>query len=55
MVRKNAEKIVERFDHKFGGDGFITVRSLTNNEDELNGKGRVFAHTTLLPDRKSVV
>lgn len=49
MVRKNDRKIVERFDHKFGGDGFITVRSLVNCDEELNNKGRVFAHTTLLP------
>lgn len=49
MVRKSAEKTVEKFDHKFGGDGYITVRSLANNDGELNGKGRVFAHTTLLP------
>lgn len=49
MIRKSAEKPQERHEHKFGADGFITVRSLINTEDELNGKGRVFAHTTVLP------
>lgn len=49
MIRKSNEKNVECFEHKFGADGFITVRSLTNNEEELNGKGRVFAHTTVAP------
>lgn len=49
MIRKSNEKKVERFEKKFGADGFITVRSLTNNVDELNRKGRVFAHTTVAP------
>lgn len=49
MVRKSNEKTVERFDHKFGADGYITVRSLINNDKELNDKGRVFAHTTVAP------
>ena len=33
--------------NRFGGEGYITVRSLRNGEAELHGKGRVFAHTTL--------
>ena len=49
MVRKSSEKIVERHDNKFGAEGYITVRSLINNDAELNNKGRVFAHTTVLP------
>ena len=49
MVRKNENKQVERFDRKFGGEGYITVRSLVENDGEMNNKGRVFAHTTLLP------
>mgnify|MGYP000844250315 CR=1 FL=1 len=49
MIRKRAETIVERFDNKFGGEGYITVRSLVENEAEMNHKGRVFAHTTILP------
>lgn len=49
MIRKRVETIVERFDNKFGGEGFITVRSLVENEAEMNHKGRVFAHTTILP------
>lgn len=49
MVRKGSDKIVEQFEKKFGADGYITVRSLTNSVEELNGKGRVFAHTTVAP------
>jgi len=49
MVRKSNEKIVERVEHKFGADGFITVRNLINSDKELNRKGRVFAHTTVAP------
>lgn len=49
MIRKSNEKNIERFERKFGADGFITVRNLTNGDGELNGKGRVFAHTTVLP------
>ncbi len=49
MVRKSNEKQVDRFEHKFGADGFITVRSLINCDKELNNKGRVFAHTTVAP------
>lgn len=49
MIRRNSEKEVNRYERKFGADGFITVRSLINNDAELNGKGRCFAHTTVLP------
>ncbi len=49
MVRKSNEKQVDRFEHKFDADGFITVRSLINCDKELNDKGRVFAHTTVAP------
>lgn len=49
MVRKSIEKQVDKFEHKFGSDGYITVKSLINCDEELNGKGRVFAHTTVSP------
>mgnify|MGYP002524613158 CR=1 FL=1 len=49
MVRKSKDKKVERFENKFGADGYITVRSITKNDEELNNKGRVFAHTTVAP------
>ncbi len=49
MIRRNSDKTVERFDNKFGGNGFITVRSLINSPEEMNNRGRVFAHTTVLP------
>lgn len=47
MVRKSAEKIQEVHEHKFGADGYITVRSLLNTPEEMYNKGRVFAHTTV--------
>lgn len=49
MIRKNEERTVEIAERKFGGEGFITVRHLINSPEELNNKGRTFAHTTLLP------
>lgn len=49
MIRKASERTTEVHARKFGGNGSIFVRSLTNSPEELNGKGRVFAHTTLQP------
>ena len=49
MIRKGSDRIVEKPQRKFGAPGFITVRQLINDPAELNGKGRVFAHTTVLP------
>ena len=49
MIRRSSERIVEKPQRKFGAPGFITVRNLINDPAELNGKGRVFAHTTVLP------
>lgn len=49
MIRRSKDKIVEWPEHKFGAPGYITVRSLINKDAELNDKGRVFAHTTVLP------
>jgi mannose-6-phosphate isomerase-like protein (cupin superfamily) len=49
MVRRSAEKTVVRKPAPFNGVGEITVRSLANNDAELNNKGRVFGHTTVYP------
>ena len=49
MIRRSNERVVEKPQRKFGALGFITVRNLINDPAELNGKGRVFAHTTVLP------
>ncbi|MBO4392797.1 MAG: cupin domain-containing protein [Spirochaetales bacterium] len=49
MVRKGKERNIEKAERKFGADGYITVRHLINSVEELNGKGRVFAHTTVAP------
>ena len=47
---KRADKISkEKFENKFGGEGYILVRNFIENDEELNNKGRVFAHTTLNP------
>lgn len=49
MIRRNNEKKVDVVERKFGAAGFITVRNLINSDAEMNGKGRCFAHTTVLP------
>lgn len=49
MIRKDSEKEVVRKPAPFNGVGEITVRSLLNGPDEMSGKGRVFAHTTVYP------
>lgn len=49
MVTESSKKITEHKPAPFGGTGRITVRSLRNGPPELNGRGRVFAHTTVEP------
>ena len=49
MVRRANERQVEIGEHRHGADGFITIRRLINNPEELNGKGRLFSHTTVEP------
>lgn len=49
MIRKNQEKVVNHNPQPFGGDGEVIVRSLLNGPEELYQKGRVFAHSTLMP------
>jgi quercetin dioxygenase-like cupin family protein len=49
MIRRSSERIVEKPQHKFGAPGFITVRNLINEPEELNSKGRLFSHTSILP------
>ena len=49
MIRTKAERKTDIFEHKFGADGFITVTNLINNDQELNNKGRCFAHTKVEP------
>ena len=49
MIRRTNEKIVEFKEKPFNGEGGVTVRSLLNNSEEMYGKGRVFAHSTLQP------
>lgn len=49
MIRRSNQRKSMREEGKFGADGFITVTNLINSDAELNDKGRVFAHTVLLP------
>lgn len=49
MIRKASDKIVQVNEHKFGGNGAVTVRHLINDPEELYQKGSVFAHSTLQP------
>lgn len=49
MVRKCEEKEIVRKPAPFEGTGEIIVRSLLNGPEEMSRKGRVFAHTTVLP------
>ncbi len=46
---KYKDKKVENFERKFGAQGSIWVRSITENDGELNVKGRVFFDTSVLP------
>lgn len=34
MIRKASDRITETHEHKFGGDGSIFVRSLTNGNEQ---------------------
>jgi mannose-6-phosphate isomerase-like protein (cupin superfamily) len=49
MIRKSNEKTVTVKENLFDGSGCITVRNLLNSSEEMYGKGRAFAHSTLLP------
>jgi mannose-6-phosphate isomerase-like protein (cupin superfamily) len=49
MIRRNNEKTIAVKEKLFQGEGSVTVRSLLNNPEEMYGKGRVFAHSTLEP------
>ena len=41
MIRRSSERIIDKPQRKFGAPGFITVRNLINEPEELNSKGRV--------------
>ena len=49
MIRRSDERVIDRPHHKFGAPGQLTVRNLINAPEELFGKGRGFAHTTVHP------
>ena len=49
MIRKSSEKQVERKPAPFNGTGEIQMASILNGPEEMHGKGRVFAQTTIFP------
>ncbi len=49
MIRRSNERIIEYKEKQFQGEGGVTVRSLLNSPEEMYGKGRAFAHSTLEP------
>lgn len=49
MIRRKTDCTGQVFEHRFDGDGYITVENLIGSNDDLNNKGRAFTHTTLLP------
>ena len=49
MVKGKAEVTAVRKPSPFNGRGEITVRELLDGPDQMYGKGRVFAHTTVYP------
>ena len=49
MIRLKSDINGIRKPAPFSGTGEITVRSLLEGEEEMYGKGRVFAHTTVYP------
>lgn len=49
MVRAKESVIQTTKPAPFNGIGEICVRDLLNGPDEMYGKGRVFAHTTVYP------
>ena len=49
MIKRSTELPIETTEHRFGGEGYVTLNSLLKNSEEMHGKGRLFAHITLLP------
>ncbi len=49
MIRKSEDRKIDIKSNLFEGNGEIKVCHLLNGSDEMYGKGRVFAHTTLQP------
>ena len=49
MIRKAENVHIINKENHMGGEGPITIRELLTGPEEMCGKGRVFAHTTLAP------
>ena len=48
MVRKSNEQLIESKCIR-GGNGETVMRKLLNGDEEMNSKGRMFNHMTLMP------
>lgn len=49
MIRRSAERQIERKPAPFNGTGEIQVANILNGPEEMMGKGRVFVQTTVFP------
>ena len=49
MIRKSSDKEVVRKPAPFNGTGEIQMANILNSPEEMQGKGRVFAQTTVFP------
>ena len=49
MIKRRTERPLEKAEHRFDGEGYVTIDGLLNSSEEMHGKGRLFAHITLLP------
>ena len=49
MIRKANEQVTKIIHNPHGGDGSITLRSLLNSAEEMNGKGSLFSVITIGP------
>jgi mannose-6-phosphate isomerase-like protein (cupin superfamily) len=49
MIRRRNERKVEVKEQVFQGEGKVTACNLLNGPEEMNNKGRAFAHSTLEP------
>ncbi len=47
---RNAEDLIKKYnEHMRGGGGTVEITNITNGNEELNDKGRLFAKLTLNP------
>ena len=49
MIRRSGDRKIDLRDQVRGGDGVTIQQNVLNDEAELNGKGRTYAHIVLKP------